>query len=152
AGGLQGQPAGRSAKDTLSFGALHAAKPEEAKKLALARLKSTGKSDAASERAFDAIWSEDGRAVIDRLADTFALGEDRAAKLLADARDPSKPAPLKLSALLTDAKLPTFFRANLALAYAKILSNRRIYEESLAALKSAKPEQVADPATYLFHR
>jgi len=152
AGSLPAQPAGRSAKDSLSFGALHAAKPEEAKKQALGWLKSTGKSDATTVRAFDSIWSEDGRAVVDRLADSFALGDDRAAKLLAEARDPSKPAPLRLPAVLTDAKLPTFFRANLALAYAKVLSNRRIYEEALAVLKSAKPEQVADPATYLFHR
>jgi len=38
------------------------------------------------------------------------------------------------------------------LAFAKALSNRRIYEEALDTLKTVKPEQVVDPATYLFHR
>jgi hypothetical protein len=54
--------------------------------------------------------------------------------------------------IVADAKQPAFFRANLAVAYARALSNRRIYEEALATLKTVKPEDVADPAAYLFHR
>jgi hypothetical protein len=38
------------------------------------------------------------------------------------------------------------------LAVAKALSNRRIYEETLETLKAVKPEEVVDPASYLFHR
>jgi hypothetical protein len=55
-------------------------------------------------------------------------------------------------ALLKDAKAAPFFRANLALAYAKALSNRRVHEEALDTLKAVTPEQVIDPASYLFHR
>src|SRR5436189_79973 len=47
---------------------------------------------------------------------------------------------------------PVFFRANLALAYAKALSNRRVYEEALDALKTVKAEQLVDPAAYFFHK
>src|SRR5439155_382155 len=75
-----------------------------------------------------------------------------AAKLLSEARDFSKPAPTAVPDVLKDSKKPAFYRANLALAFAKAHSNRRIYEETLEALKVVKPEQVVDPATYLFHR
>src|SRR5262249_39915180 len=51
-----------------------------------------------------------------------------------------------------DARVSPFVRANLAVAYAKALSNRRIHEEGLEVLKLFKPEQVIDPASYLFHR
>src|SRR5262249_40196510 len=102
-------------------------------------------------KAFEEIWSSE-RPVLDRVAQTLALGDAEAAKLLGEARDFSKPAPTAIPDLLKDAKKPAFYRANLALAYAKALSNRRVYEETLEALKVVKPEQVVDPATYLFHR
>jgi len=55
-------------------------------------------------------------------------------------------------ALLKDAKRPAFFRANLALAYGKALTLRKVYEEALEALSAARPEDVADPAALYFHR
>src|SRR5262249_10289831 len=67
-------------------------------------------------------------------------------------RNPLTPAPVKVPALLQDTKLPDFVRANLALAYARTLSGRRIHEEALDALKQFRPEQTVDPAAYLFHR
>ena len=93
--------------------------------------------------------------MIERLADSFALGNADAAKLLSTVRTPvpmvgEVPAILKEGAL--DSGKTPFFRANLALAYARNLSNRRAYEEALDTLKLFQPEQVADPATYLFHR
>jgi len=100
---------------------------------------------------FQAIWDAD-KPLIDRVADTLALGSADAAKLLAEARDPSAPAPKEVPALLRDAKLPVYFRSNLALAYAKALSGKRVFEESLDALKAAVPEQVVDPAAFYFHK
>jgi hypothetical protein len=138
-------------KPLISFGELQAPSPGEARSQALAWLQGAGKADVATLKKFEEIWSID-RPVLDRVAQTLALGDAEAAKLLAEARDPSKPAPTTVPAVLKDAKKPLFFRANLALAYAKALSNRRIYEEALAALQTAKPEQVVDPGTYLFHR
>ena len=67
---------------------------------------------------------------------TLGLGDPDAAKLLAEARDPAAPAPKEVPAVLRDAKLPAFFRANLALAYAKALTGKRVYEEALEALKT----------------
>jgi hypothetical protein len=90
--------------------------------------------------------------VLDKVSDTLALGDAEAAKLLAEARDASTPAPTTVPALIKDSKRPAFFRANLALAYAKALSSRRVYEEGLEALKCVPVEQVVDPSSYLFHK
>jgi len=45
-----------------------------------------------------------------------------------------------------------FFRANLGLAYARTLEERRDYEGALAVLRLFQPQQVADPAVYFFDR
>jgi len=137
-------------KEPISFGALHSASPEEVRAQAQAWLKSAGKAGAQKE--FDALWAREELPLLDRVAGTFALGDAEAAKLLADARDPVTPAPMAVPAVLKDAKRPAFFRANLALAYAKALANRRVYEEALETLKTVKPEQVVDPGAYFFHR
>jgi hypothetical protein len=102
--------------------------------------------------AFDAIWSQKDKPVLDRLAATFALGDKDAARLLKDSRDRNRSAPTALPEVLGDTKRPAFFRANLALAYARNLVNRKVYEESLETLKLFKADQVVDPASYLFNR
>jgi hypothetical protein len=138
-------------KETATFGVLPSVSPEAARSQALDWLKGVGLADATTLKAFDAIWKSD-RPLFDRVADTLALGDPAAAKLLADARDASKPAPTAVPALLKDPSKPAFYRANLAVAYARALSQRRIYEEGLDALKSIRAEDVIDPAAYLFHR
>jgi hypothetical protein len=140
------------AKEQVSFGTLRALSPDEARSQALAWLKGVGPADATKQKAFEAIWKQTDRTVVDRVGDTLALGDPEAAKLLAEVRDLARPAPLTVPAILKDAKKPLFYRANLALAYAKTLSVRRVYEESLQALKTANAEQVVDPSAYLFYR
>jgi hypothetical protein len=151
AGGVAQANDRKAAKDTPSFGTLRGATADEARAQALAWLKSAGKSDAASLKQFDAIWSGD-RPTLDKVAATLALGSPDAAKLLAEARDPDAAAPTAVPNLVKDTKLPAFFRANLALAYGKALAGRKVYEEALEALKAARPEEVVDPASYLFHK
>jgi hypothetical protein len=138
-------------KEVSSFGVLRAPSPDVARSQALAWLKGVGKTDETTTKAFNALWDSD-RQLLDKVADTLILGSDQAAKILADARDPSTPAPMALPALLKDAKQDPFFRNNLALVYAKALANKRVYEEGLDALKLAKPELVVDPAAFLFHK
>ena len=151
-GGLAWADAGKkAAKELPSFSTLRTATPEEARGQSLDWLKGVGKTDANTMKAFEAIWSQD-RAVLDRVADTFALGDAEAAKVLGDARDPSRPAPTDFPAALKDTKKPAFYRHNLGLAYGKALSNRRVYEEALQVFKQVKPEKVVDPSAYLFHR
>ena len=54
--------------------------------------------------------------------------------------------------MLKDAKKPDFFRNNLALAYARALANRKVYEEALESFALLKPEDVVDPSAYFFHK
>jgi hypothetical protein len=111
-------------------------------------------------RQFETLWKQSHRSVLDRVADSLALGNADAAKLLTAANNAQKPIPafaddaktVKAPALLTDNKQPAFFRNNLALAYAQRLIHRGVYEEALAALKTTSAAKVVDPASYLFHR
>jgi hypothetical protein len=141
----------KTSKEVASFGTLATPSQEVAKANAMAWLKSVGKTDAETMKKVDALWASD-RSILDKVADTLSLGDEKAAKLLADARDVNAAAPTETPALLKDTKLPIFYRANLALAYAKALSNRKIYEEALEALMLVKGEQVVDPSAYFFHR
>jgi len=141
----------KAAKEVPSFGILRAPAPEQARSQAQDWLKGVGKSDEKTMKEFDAVWTSD-RTLLDKVTATLELGDAQAKKLLDETRDPSAPAPQAVPAVITNAKQPAFYRANLALAYAKALSNRRIYEEALLALKNVKPESVVDPSSYLFYK
>jgi hypothetical protein len=139
-------------KEPVSFGSLRALSPDEARSQAEAWLKGVGKADATTMKSFEAVWAKTQRPVLDRVAETLALGDAEAKQLLDEARDPATPAPTTVPTILKDKKRSSFYRSNLSLAYGKALSNRRVYEEALSAFKSVKVEDVAEPATYLFHR
>ena len=134
----------------IRFGTLEGTSPAAAKAKAAAWLKESGKTDAATQARFDKIWAEDV-SVLDRVVRTFELGDPAVAKLLADARDPGTLAPSQVPDILKNAKDP-FFKANFALAYGRALSSRSVHEEAIEAFKQTVPEQVVDPASYLFHR
>jgi hypothetical protein len=139
----------RAPREIASFGTLRSAAPDAVRAQAEAWLRAAGKVDDASLKAFNDAWQGD-RPVLDKVADTLTLGDAAAAKLLAEARNPETPAPTALPDALKDAKQPAFYRANLALAYAKALSNRKVFEEGLEALKAVKAEDVVDPGAFLF--
>src|SRR5207237_7074974 len=107
-------------------------------------LKSVGKFD---QTAFDAVWTQD-RPVLDRVADSLALGSPEAKALVADARKADGPAPHDVPALLKDSKLDAFVRTNLAIVFARSAGNKKAYEEALEALAAASPEAAADPAAF----
>jgi hypothetical protein len=137
-------------KDESSFGALKSADAAEARSQAEAWLKSV-KTDDATLTKFKAIWDAD-RPLIDKVASTLALGDADAAKLLAEARDGDAAAPTEVPAAIKDKKKSAFYRNNLALAYAKALTLRKVYEEALDAFAAVKAEDVIDPSAYLFHK
>jgi hypothetical protein len=143
---------GTDKRPSASFGSLEPASVEAARTQAAAWLKAAGNTDAATLARFDVIWKNEGAAVLDRVVATFELADPAAAKLIAESRDSGTPAPTKVPEILRDAKNSAFFRANLGLGYARNLSNRRVHEEALETLKIFQPEQVVDPAAYLFHR
>lgn len=135
-----------------SFGALTAAEGDKAQADAKAWLQSAGKTDAATLAKFDAIWKQTNRSTLDRLAETFALGNADAAKLLADAANPNAPAPMGVHSLFTDKDASTFFKSNLALAYARQLTQRRVFEQALQVLNTTQAVHVVDPGSFLFHK
>jgi hypothetical protein len=141
----------KSPREVATFGTLRTPEADAVKAQAQDWLKSVGKTDEATMKSFATIWATD-RSVLDKVAATFALGDTKAAKLLEEARDPNAAAPVETPEVIKDKKNSEFFRANLALAYAKALSNRRVYEETLETLRMVKAEQVVDPATYFFHK
>jgi hypothetical protein len=140
----------KPAKEDSSFGALKAADAAEARKQAETWLKSV-KADDATLAKFKTIWDAD-RPLIDKVSQTLSLGDADAAKLLADAKDDTTPAPTEVPAVIKDKKKGDFFRNNLALAYAKALTTRKVYEEALDAFSAVKPEDVIDPSAYFFHK
>lgn len=143
---------GRGKAPRDAFGVIRTPSAEEARSQALQWLKGVGKADGANQQKFDQIWADDERPILDRVAETLALGDADVMKLLEEVRDASLPAPTTAPAILRDAKRAQFLRANLAVAYAKALSNRRIHEEALETLKAVRPEHVVDPAAYFFHK
>jgi hypothetical protein len=152
-GGGQALVGAEKTKGLASFGTLEPANPAAVKAEAEAWFNKTVK-DTAKKQKFEAVWKAENRPLFDRVIDTLSL-DKATAKVLADANDPLVPAPCGPKAVplgVKNKKMPAFYRANLALAYAKALSNRRIYEEALDTLKAVNAEDVADPAAYLFHR
>ena len=139
-------------KRPAAFGALDSMSAETAKSKLAAWLKEVGKSDAATLQKLDAIWKDSQRSALDRMADSLALGDPLAAKLIAEARNLDAPAPIVLPSVFKNEKTSAFYRANLGLVYARALTTRRVYEEALDTLKLFGAEQVVDPAAYLFHR
>lgn len=135
----------------FGFSTLKSATPEAAKAKAEAWLKSVGKFDAA---AFNKVWADETKTVLDRTADSLALGNTEAAKVLADVRKIDTPAPAELPAVLRkDAKNDTFFQTNMALAFAKAAASKKVYEEALEALNEVTtPEAAVDPSAFYFFK
>ena len=138
-------------KDESSFGSLRAPDAAEVRKQADAWLVAVGKTDAATQAKVKTIWEGD-RPLLDKVSATIALGDSDAAKLLVEARDDSKPAPIEVPALLKDKTKSPFYRANLTLAYGKALTTRKVYEEGLEALALVKAEEAIDPSALFFHK
>lgn len=136
-------------KPTFGFSTLKAATPEAAKAKAEAWLKSVGKFD---QVAFNKIWADEKRTVLDRTADSLALGNTEVAAMLANVRKADAMAPDSVPGILKDDKQDAFFRTNVALAFAKAAANKKVYEEALEALKAVNPEVAVDPASYYFFK
>jgi len=142
--------AAETKKETASFGTLRTVEVKDARAQAQKWLTDAKKYD---EKAFAAIWDAEDRPLVDKLGDTFALGNADAAKALQMARDADAPAPEAVPAVIKDAKDP-YFKANLSVAYAKGLASRKVYEDALEALRDLKKleSHLVDPATALFQK
>lgn len=150
--GTQAAPAfaADTPKPSFGFSTLKTATPAAAKAKAEAWLKSVGKFDQA---AFDKVWADESKSVLDRTADSLALGNTEVAAALANVRNQTAPAPTEAPAFLKDAKADAFFRTNVALAFAKAAAGKKVYEEALEALNTVTtPEVAVDPAAFYFFK
>ena len=110
--GISAQAAEKSLKkENFTFGTLSAPSDVTARVQAATWLKEVGQYDA-SRQAFDALWADKDKTLLDRVADTLSLGDPAAAKLLQEARDLRTPAPTALPAVLQDSTKSNFYRAN----------------------------------------
>ena len=141
--------AAEPAKPIYGFATLKSMPAEAAKARLADWLNLTGKMD---QPKFDAIWAQEGRSVHDRTIASIVLALPEAGVLLSEARKPETSAPVLLPDLVRDPKMDPFVQSNLAAAYARSLGTKRIYEESLEASKTIKPELVVDPAGYYFFK
>ena len=131
------------------FSTLRPMPADAARAKAEAYLKAAGRHDADRVAA---VWAKTDLTLLDKVADTLAMGSTEAEALVADARRADSPAAAVVPAFLSDAKLDPFARANLALVFARANANKRAYEEALVALAGVTPEQVVDPAGFFFFK
>jgi hypothetical protein len=144
-----GSASGAETTNRPSFGGLETMAVAKARTQAEAWLKDAGKSDAATQQAVEAIWKSE-ITVLEKVTRTLSL-DPAVAQMLTEASNPAAPAPTAVPDVIKNQK-NAFVKANLALAYGRVLSNRRVHEEAVEALKMTTPEQVVDPAAYLFHK
>ncbi|MFL5342226.1 MAG: hypothetical protein ACJ8F7_18930, partial [Gemmataceae bacterium] len=90
--------------EVYSFGALKAAPAETVRTQAQQWLAAAGKSDEATRKQFDAIWSKN-QSVLDKVAATLAL-DPAAAKILTDVNNPALSVPKEVPAIIKDRKQP----------------------------------------------
>jgi uncharacterized membrane protein YgcG len=133
----------------FSFGVLRSLSAPEAKAKVEALLKAENKLDTAKLKE---IWDKEDKTILDRTIDSLALAYPEAKALITEARSAAAPAPTEVPAFLKNDKLDPFVRSNVAAAYVKALASKRVYEETIAAAKVAKHDQLVDPSAFLFFK
>jgi hypothetical protein len=113
--------------------------------------------DEAAKLKIEALWPDEamaleGSELLDRLAASLAVVDPKAAPLVAACQQDSVPLPVPKFDYLNDEAAPVFVRDNLRLLVGRWLAGNHLVDESLEVLKDAKAENVADPATLLFHQ
>lgn len=114
--------------------------------------------DAQDRSAAQSLWpavelrNSDAPALLDRVADTLAIGNPQA-RALVEACNAPYVGPLPPDAdWLNDQALPDLLRQNLRLYYARWLAQHALYDEVLDTLDGISVAEVVDPAGLLFYR
>ncbi|MBX9788027.1 MAG: hypothetical protein K2Y37_03865 [Pirellulales bacterium] len=90
--------------------------------------------------------------LLERLAATFALVDERAAALVDLCSKPRPLAPLNEQTWLFDPETPSLVSNNLRLLYGRWLAQESLYDEARGQLAELGPHLVVDPATLLFYQ
>lgn len=113
--------------------------------------------DETARLKIEALWPDEAMALegpelLDRVAASLAVVDPKAAEVVAACQQDIVSLPPPTFEILSDANVPDFPRDNLRLLVGRWLAQNHLVDESLEALKDAKVENVADPATLLFHQ
>ena len=149
-------PAGAAADPLVAVPTLKPPTVEELRRQVHAWLDERQAADAV-RRQVDALWptegvSSRGSEMLDRLAASFSLADDRAKALVEACAKPRASVKLPEVAWLDSETTPAFQRHNLRLLYARWLSHERLYDELLEQTTGIEPTDVVDPASLLFYR
>jgi hypothetical protein len=114
-------------------------------------------ADAALQARAEDIWAKipgqlQEDELLRRLAATFALADENAAKLTALCSRPRKDLTLPDQAWLGNGHTPQFLANNMRLYYARWLTQQSLYEEARDQLSGLAPADVVAPATLLFYQ
>jgi len=93
-----------------------------------------------------------GSEMLARLAQTFALADANARKLVELCSQPRAELVPPSHPWLADPKTPPFEALNLRLLYARWLVHETLYDEAMEQLAGIRPEDVVDPASLLFYQ
>jgi hypothetical protein len=126
----------------------------DVKAQALAWLETAGA--AATREQATPLWADEAELpageLLDRLAATLALGDQRIRDLLELCSGPPRDLAPPDQAWLTDEKLPPLVRNNMRLVYGRWLARERFYEEAMTQLDGLAAGDVVDPASLLFYQ
>lgn len=111
----------------------------------------------ATRLKIDALWPDDaagleGHELLDRLTDSLAVIEPKAAEVVAACRQDSSLLLAPQFAGLEDETLPEWARQNLRLLVGRWLAQHDLADESLEILSGVKLAHAVDPAALLFYQ
>lgn len=112
-------------------------------------------ADPAIGPALHSLWQEplpSNDDLLDRIAGTAALADDRVAHLVRICSGPTEPWFVDSPAWLHDRSLDPWLRDQLRVYFGRWLARRKMYDQALAVLAGLEPADVVDPASLLFYQ
>lgn len=113
-------------------------------------------AEPAVRQSLESIWVAESppgaESPLERVVQSVAFLDARAAELIAICQQPRRSLQLEDPPVLADQGLPAWIRANLRLYYAQWLTTQQFYNEAQELLNDLQPEQVCDPAALLFYQ
>ena len=150
-------PAGAQPPDLLKESAAwQPAKVEDVRTQVFAWLDARQADEATRAKAAE-LWPADadppaGTELLTRVAQTLALADENARKLLDLCSRPREELTPPRHRWLADPQTPPLVAANLRLLYGRWLVHESLFDEALPQLERLRPQDVVDPASLLFYQ
>jgi len=113
--------------------------------------------DEQQRREAEQLWggpAVDSSVLLERVAETLAMGDARVAELYAVCMQPTGPVPppMPTPTWLDDPETAPIVVGNMRLLLGRWLVQQKMYDEAREQLESLEPKDVVAPATLLFHQ